>query len=481
MAVGIAARGEQPDQIPLPGEPGERTRLDRGEIGGDQLHAGGRDKHAAQAVAHHAHRRTIEGIDPPGLFPLPDGGDRGFRIDDDARPRQILELDAFAAPTTRAGAMIEQVVAQSAVATGAGTERLELGRAAPRRFCANLQDPAHVVRQIRTEQLGDGRLVDTVRLDPTRAQPRQQAPRLGGRLDHTAGEPSHLGVELRLSFRDQRLGSLDQLEVDRDPALVDPGVEQEDLALSIGQRTQSPMERSLYLDVLPAVGDQPRDLVRDVPPDDPAVRLDQARARHLQHQPVAGDVLLRRQAQHPGRFLQASGQRHGGGKRAGAVPLLERRLRPAVPRRQDMAPDHALEGHRVVRNERMAGSHMLDQLSRRRIAGTPGLNGAIADRPAGAPQVGARVLGVDGWSDALEVDGRAGLDIQVKEVGHRSAPVLPACPDPPQASRSSTSAAPRSIASNSSSGRRRPSMRSPSRSFCRLCSANETPLEPLVS
>ena len=169
--------------------------------------------------------------------------------------------------------MIEQVVAQPAVAAGAGTERLELGRAAPRRLRADLQDAAHVVRQVRTEQLGDGGLVDTVRLDPTRAQPRQQAPRLGGRLDHAAGEPSHFGVELRLSFRDQRLGSLDQLAVDRDPALVDPGIEQEDLALSIGQRTQSPMQRALHLDVLPAIGDQPPDLVRHVPPDDAAVRL----------------------------------------------------------------------------------------------------------------------------------------------------------------------------------------------------------------
>ena len=154
--------------------------------------------------------------------------------------------------------MIEEVVAQSAVATGAGTERLELGRAAPRRFCANLEDAAHVVRQVRIEQLSDRGFVDAVRLDATRAQPRQQARGLGGRLDHAAGEPAHLGVELRLSFRDQRLGSLDQLEVDRYPALVDPGVEQEHLALGIGQRTQSLMERSLYLDILPTVGDEPR-------------------------------------------------------------------------------------------------------------------------------------------------------------------------------------------------------------------------------
>ena len=55
VAVGIAAGREQPDQIPLPGEPGEHARLDRGEVGGDQLHAGGRDQHAAQAVADHGH------------------------------------------------------------------------------------------------------------------------------------------------------------------------------------------------------------------------------------------------------------------------------------------------------------------------------------------------------------------------------------------------------------------------------------------
>ena len=58
VPVGIAARGEQPDQIPLSGKTGEHARLDRGEVGGDQLHAGGRDEHAAQTVAHHTHRRT---------------------------------------------------------------------------------------------------------------------------------------------------------------------------------------------------------------------------------------------------------------------------------------------------------------------------------------------------------------------------------------------------------------------------------------
>ena len=196
---------------------------------------------------------------------------------------------------------------------------------------------------------------------------------------------AHLGVELRLSFRDQRLGSVDQLEVDRDPALVDPGIEQEDLALSIGQRAQSLMERALHLDVLPAVGDQPRGPC----PGRPTRRCCRP-ARSGAGAPSAASAGGRRCPSAPAG--PAPWPLRPG---FGAVPWRRQARRCSatarVPApasrsgRQDMAPDHALERHRVVRNERMAGSHMLDQLSRRRIARTPGLNGAIADRPAGAP------------------------------------------------------------------------------------------------
>ena len=250
------------------------------------------------------------------------------------------------------------------------------------------------------------------------------------------------------------------------------------------------MQRALDLDVARAVRLEPRAPLRIVPPGERAVHG--ARPRHAQHQAMAGHVLLHRQAERLGGVLERARQGHGGGARRGAIPLLEPGLRPAVARGQDVLPDRALEAG-VMRAEHVPGAYVIDQLGRRFVARAPGRDRPVALRPAGTPEIGVRVLGVQRRAGRLDRDRAPGLDIEMKDrVGlgptligprrHHAASGSSSSTSSPSLSKpGSRSVGSSSSASNSSSARRRPSSRGPSPSFWTLPSRKLTPLLPCVS
>ena len=78
-----------------------------------------------------------------------------------------------------------------------------------------------------------------------------------------------------LDLVDQRLGGIDQIEIDRDAARVDREVQEEHSALRRAERPELGMERALDFYVVAAIGDQALEPIGIIPPHE---RADQARA-----------------------------------------------------------------------------------------------------------------------------------------------------------------------------------------------------------
>ena len=260
--------------------------------------------------------------------------------------------------------MVLQKTARPAVSADAGEHSVELLEAGRGGDLSDLEHPPHVIGKIELERVADGVAVEI-------GQGPFAAPQPGSGLLHlvrrkAVGQPGEFLDRLAHRLIGDLLGGLDEIDVDRDPARIDPLVELPNCLFGRRQGAEPLLVHHLKRENIDAViFDDPRDnlwgqlgIGFGL-----AVRLGQTADETL-----ASLVLFDRLAQRRERLIERSWQGEAAARRAQVDPSPGRDRREPVPLNHDPGPHGRLEaaeaGEHRIGVGRQASSGSREGLSR---------------------------------------------------------------------------------------------------------------------